>query len=197
MDRIQYAEQQVREGDFAGCIHTCEPLRSSLPKHSEMRLHILGLMGLAQGMSRNYHESYDILSEAISLDPTKAEFWHNRGLASYHLGRLAEAVRDFERAVELTKNDKSEMAHGFVLQLRESRQKLQETMQLHGADITLELFTEREERFAQAVRLMKQEKWAEAEQMFRQLTETGARIAAYWGNLGVCRRHNAVTTKQR
>ncbi len=186
MDHIQYAEQQVREGDFAGCIHTCEPLLNSLPKHSEMRLNVLGLMGLAQGMSRNYHESYDILSEAISLDPTRAEFWHNHGLASYNLGRLTEAVRDFERAVELTKDDKSEIAHGFVLQLRESRQKLQETMQLHGADITLELFTKREERFAQAVHLMTQEKWPEAEQMFRQLTETGARIAAYWGNLGVC-----------
>jgi Flp pilus assembly protein TadD len=184
--RIQYAEQQMRGGDFAGCIRTCEPLLNSLPKHSEMRLNILGLLGLAQGMSQNYRESYDILSEAISLDPTRAEFWHNHGLASYHLGRLAEAVRDFERAVELTKNDKSEMARGFALQLRESRQELQETMQLHGANITLEQFTEREERFAQGVRLMKQEKWSEAGQLFRQLTETGARIAPYWGNLGVC-----------
>jgi hypothetical protein len=95
-------------------------------------------------------------------------------------------VRDFERAVELTKNDKNEMARRFASQLRESRRELQEAMQSHGANITLEQFTEREERFAQAVRLMKQEKWSEAEQMFRHLTETGARIAAYWGNLGVC-----------
>jgi tetratricopeptide (TPR) repeat protein len=137
-------------------------------------------------MLQNYRESYDVLSEALSLDPTKAEFWHNHGLASYHLGRLAEAMRDFERAVELTKNDKNEMARRFASQLREIRQELQEAMQLHGANITLEQFTEREERFAQAVRLMKQEKWPEAEQLFRQLTETGARVAAYWGNLGVC-----------
>jgi tetratricopeptide (TPR) repeat protein len=33
---------------------------------------------------------------------------------------------------------------------------------------------------------MKQEKWPEAEQLFRQLTETGAHFAPYWGNLGVC-----------
>ncbi|HEX3642711.1 MAG TPA: tetratricopeptide repeat protein, partial [Ktedonobacteraceae bacterium] len=90
------------------------------------------------------------------------------------------------RAVELTKNEQSEMARRFASQLRESRQELQEAMQLHGATITLEQFAEREERFAQAVRLMKQEQWPEAEQLFRQLTETGARFAPYWGNLGVC-----------
>lgn len=181
-----HAEQQLRGGDFAGCISTCEPLLNSLPKHSEMRLDLLGLMGLAQGMSRNFRESYDIFSEAISLDPTKAEFWHNHGLACYHLGRLAETVRDFERAAELTKNDKNEIARKIVLQLRESRYELQEAMQAYGVNTTLEQFTEREERFAQAVRLMKQEKWLEAEQMFRELTATGARVAAYWGNLGIC-----------
>jgi tetratricopeptide (TPR) repeat protein len=185
-ERIQHAERQVRRGDFAGCISTCTPLLNSLPKHSEMRLDVLGLMGLAQGMSRNYRESYDIFGEALSLDPTRAEFWHNHGLAAYHLGRLAETVRDFERAVELSKNDTSEMARRFVSQLRESRQELQESMQLHGTNTTLEQYAEREEHFAQAVRLMKQEKWPEAEQMFRELTETGASIAAYWGNLGVC-----------
>ena len=186
VDRLQYAEQQMRGGDFAGCIRTCEPLLNSLPKRSEMRLTVLGLIGLAQGMVQQYRESYEILSEALSLDPTRAEFWHNHGLAAYHLGRIAETVRDFERAVELTKNEKSEMARRFASQLRESRQELQEAMQLHGATITLEQFAEREERFAQAVRLMKQEKWPEAEQLFRQLTETGARFAPYWGNLGVC-----------
>ena len=186
VDRLQYAERQVRGGDFAGCISTCKPLLNSLPKHSEMRLDVLGLMGLAQGMSQNYHESYDIFSEALSLDPTRAEFRHNHGLACYHLGRLAETVRDFERAVELTKNEKNEMARRFASQLRESRQELQQAMQSHGANTTVEQYTEREERFAQAVRLMKQEQWPEAEQMFRHLTETGARVAAYWGNLGVC-----------
>lgn len=186
VDRLQYIERQMREGDFAGCIRTCESLLNILPKNSEMRLDVLGLMGLAQGMSQNYRESYDIFSEALSLDPTRAEFWHNHGLASYHLGRLAETVRDFERAVELTKNEKNEMARQFASQLGESRQELQEAMQLHGANTTLEQFAEREERFAQAVRLMKQEQWPEAEQLFRQLTETGARFAPYWGNLGVC-----------
>ena len=186
VDRIQYAHRQMRGGDFAGCISTCEPLLNSLPQHSEMRLEILSLLGLAHGMLQNYQQSYDIFSEATSLDPTRAEFWYNHGLAAHSMGRLAEMVRDFERAVALSKNDTSEMAHRFAIQLREGRQELQEAMQLHGADITLEQYTEREEKFAQAVRLMKQEKWSEAELILRQLTQTGARMPAYWGNLGVC-----------
>src|SRR5579864_7665948 len=183
---IEYATRQLRSGDFAGCIRTCEPLLHSLPKHSAMRLDVLGLIGLAHAMSQNYRESYDIFSEAISLDPTRAEFWHNRGLACYNLGRLAATVRDFERAVELTKNEKSEMTRRFASQLRESRQELQQAMRAHGPNTTLEEYTEREERFTQAVRLMKQEQWTEAEPLFRQLTETGVPVAAYWGNLGAC-----------
>jgi len=92
VDRIQYAQQQTRGGDFAGCISTCEPLLHSLPKHSEMRLEVLSLLGLAHGMLQNYQQSYDIFSEAISLDPTKAEFWHNHGLASHAMGRLSREI---------------------------------------------------------------------------------------------------------
>ena len=124
--------------------------------------------------------------EAISINPMMPELWYNRGLQCSSLARYAEAVRNFERAVELTKNDRNEMASKFAAQLREGRKELQEAMQAHGADITLEQYTEREERFAQAVRLTKQEKWSEAELILRQLTGTGACVAAYWGNLGVC-----------
>jgi len=185
VERLAYAEQQVRAGDFEGCINTCEPLLNSLPNHSEMRLEILSLLGMSHGMLQHFQESYDIFNEAISIDPTRAEFWHNRGLASYNMGRLSETVHDFEHAVELSKNDNNEMARKFAVQLKESRLELQEAMRAHGADITLEEFSAREQRFAEAVSLMKQQKWPEAEQMLRQLTGTKARLAPYWGNLGV------------
>ncbi len=47
-------------------------------------------------------------SEAIGIDPTIAELWYNHGLACHYMARPAEAVRDFERAVELSKNETSE-----------------------------------------------------------------------------------------
>jgi tetratricopeptide (TPR) repeat protein len=185
ISHAQYAQQQMRGGDFAGCIRTCEPLLNSLPKHSEMRIEVLSLLGLAHGMLKHYQQSYDVFSEAIALDPTQAEFWYNHGMACHYMSRPAEMVRDFERAVELTKNDTSEMARRFALQLEESRQELQEAMEAHETDITFEQYLEREQRFTQALSLVRQDKWQEAERLFRQLTETGSRVPSYWGNLGV------------
>lgn len=184
--RAQYARQQMLMGDFASTISTCEPLLNSLPRHSEMRMEILVMLGLAHGMLKHYQQSYDVFSEAIRIDPTIAELWYNRGLACSSLARPAEAVRNFERAVELTKNDTSEIVRKFAAQLEESRQDLQEVLQMHETSITLEQYTEREERFTQAMSLVRQEKWPEAELLFRQLTEMEHHIPSYWGNLGVC-----------
>jgi len=186
MHHAQYAKQQMLMGNFAGCIHTCEPLLHSLPSHSALRLEVLMLLGLAHGMLKQYQQSYDVFSEAIGVDPTVAELWHNRGLACHYLSRPGEAVRNFERAVALSKRETGEMAHKFALQLEEERQELQEVMQSHGTDITFQQYMQREERFTQALRLVRQEQWQEAEFLFRQLTETGSRIPSYWGNLGVC-----------
>jgi tetratricopeptide (TPR) repeat protein len=182
----QYAQEQMRMGDFAGCIRTCKPLLDSLPRRSEMRLEALSLLGLAYGMLKQYQQSYAIFSEAIVLDPTKAEFWHNHGLACHYMSRPAEAVRDFERAVELTKNKTSAIARTFAAQLEDGRQQLQLAIQSHGMGTTLEQYVEREKRFTQAMDLVRQEKWSEAELLFRELTETQSRIPSYWGNLGIC-----------
>lgn len=184
--RVQYARQQMRMGDFAGTISTCEPLLDSPPRHSEMYMEIITMLGLAHGMLKHYQQSYDVFGEAIRLDPTIAELWYNRGLACSFMARPAEAVRNFERAVELSRNDTGDMARKFAVQLEESRQELQEAMQTHETGITLEQYTEREECFMQAMSLVRQEKWPEAERLFRQLTETKSRIPSYWGNLGVC-----------
>src|SRR6266536_383025 len=81
VNRAQYARQQMHMGDFAGCIRTCEPLLSSLPRRSELRLELLDLLGLAHGMLKHYQQSYDVFSEAIGIDPTIAELWYNHGLS--------------------------------------------------------------------------------------------------------------------
>jgi len=185
-DRAQYAQQQMRRGDFAGCISTCEPLLNSLPEDSETHMEVLVTLGLAHAMLQHYHQSYDVFSEGIHIDPTRAELWYNHALACHYMGRHAEAVRDLERAFEFSKNDKSEMARKIAAQLEEARQELQEAIDAYEGSITLEEYTEREERFTQALSLMNQQKWPEAERIFRQLGETEGNVPAYWGNLGVC-----------
>jgi tetratricopeptide (TPR) repeat protein len=186
VQRVQYASEQMHMGDFTGCIRSCESVLDSLPKGSEMYLEVLAVLGLAHGMLKHYQQSYELFSEAIVLDPTRAEYLYNRGLACSSMSRPGEAVRDFERAIELAKNETSEMTRRFALQLEESRQDLQEAMQGHEAGITVEHYMEREERFTQALSLVRQEKWQDAERLFRHLTATQSRISSYWGNLGVC-----------
>jgi Flp pilus assembly protein TadD len=161
-------------------------LLSSLPGHSVLRLEALALLGLAHGMLKEYQQSYDVFSKAIDIDPTMAEFWYNRGLACLSMSRPGEAVLNFERAVALTKDEPDDMARTFTRQLQEARQELQEALESHEAGITFEQYLQREKLFTQALRLSKQEKWQEAERLYRQLTETGSRIPSYWGNLGVC-----------
>src|SRR5579859_391301 len=185
--RARYARQQILKGDFVGTISTCEALLSSVPKSSALRVEVLALLGLAHSMLRHRQECYDAFSEAIALDHTMPELWYNHGLACYHLGRYAESVRDYERAVELLgDDDTSEVARKITKELAAGRRQLQESMEVYGPDITLEQYTEREEQFTQALNLMKQEKWSEGEALFRQLAELGCPIPSYWGNLGGC-----------
>src|SRR6266705_3276208 len=80
-DRADYAQQQMRRGDFAGCIRTCERLLNSLPKDSETHMAVLGMLGSAHTMLQHYQQGYDVFSEGIRIDPTRLELWYNRALS--------------------------------------------------------------------------------------------------------------------
>ncbi len=173
------------QSDFPGTIGTCEPLLSFLPRRSSLRAEVLTLLGLAHGMLHHYQESYDLFTEALTIDPTNGEVWYNRGLACRFTTRFGQAVQDFERAVALSRNETSELTRTFITEWEISRKDLEEAMREHGTSITLEQFIEREERFMHAMSLMRQSKWQEAELAFRQVIEMGGGLPHFWGNLGV------------
>jgi len=183
--QIGHAQHQILQGDFAGTIDTCTPVLSHLPRRSSTRVEVLALLGLAHGMLQHYEESYDLFTEALTIDPTNAQLWYNRGLACRYTTRVGQAVRDFERAVALSEHDTGELARKFAQELEISRRHIQEAMQEQGVHSTLDQFIEREERFMQAMSLMRLSKWEEAERAFRQIIEMGGHLPQYWGNLGV------------
>ncbi len=183
--QISHAQHQMIQGDFADAINTCEPLLSHLPRRSSMRVEVLALLGLAHGMLQHYQESYDLFTEALTIDPTNAELWYNHGLACHYTYRVGQAVRDFERAVELVGTDTGEMARKFAQELEISRKQAQEAMQAQEAPITLDQFIEREECFMHGMSMMRRSKWKEAELAFRQIIEMGGRLPQFWGNLGI------------
>ena len=63
------------------------------------------MLGLAHGMLQQYQDSYALFTEALTIDPTNAELWYNRGLSCRFTTRVGQAVRDFEHAVELSANN--------------------------------------------------------------------------------------------
>jgi hypothetical protein len=56
-------------------------------------------------------------------------------------------------------------------------------MDPYEGKITVEEYTQREERFTQALSLMNQQNWSKAELLFRQLVEIEGNVPSYWGNL--------------
>lgn len=183
--QVSHAQHYMLQGDFDGAIATCEPLLSQLPKRSPLRVEVLALSGLAHGMLQHYQESYELFTEAITLDPMNAQLWYNRGLACRYTSRVGQSVRDFERAVKLSRSLGDELTHKFAEELKLGRQILEEEMLAHEEGTTLERFIEREEHFMRAMDLMRRSKWEEGERMFRQIIEAGGRLPQYWGNLGV------------
>jgi len=182
---IMLTREQMLEGDFAGAINICGPLLDILPKRSPFRVEVLALLGLSHSMLQHFPESYDIFTEALTLDPHNAELWYNHGLACHFTTRDGQAVRDFEHAIELLGTDKGELSQKFAKELESSRKDAQETMELLGEHITLYQLIEHEEAFQHGLSMMRSSKWKEAEQAFRQVIEVSDRLPQYWGNLGV------------
>jgi tetratricopeptide (TPR) repeat protein len=135
---IMLTREQMLQGDFADAINTCETLLDILPKRSPFRVEVLALLGLSHSMLQHFPESYDIFTEALTLDPDNAELWYNHGLACHFTTRDGQALHDFERAIELLGTGKGELSQKFAKELESSRKEAQETMELLGEHITLD-----------------------------------------------------------
>jgi Flp pilus assembly protein TadD len=189
---MNQANKQLHQGDFAGAVDTCQHLlKRYLQRPTSQRVEVLAYMGLANAMLQRFQESYDIFTEAVSIDPTNAELWYNRGLASNCTTRLGQAVLDFERAVELLDTTpalapyKDDVVKKFTDELEKSRKLAEEAMQLRGPDFTLDQLIEQDEAFQRGLSMTRAGKWKEAEQAFRRVIEMGECLPQYSGNLGV------------
>ena len=180
-----HAQHQMLQGDFIGAINTCEPLLDYLPEQSPKRAEVLGLLGLAHGMLQHFEESYDLLTEAVALDPTNAELWYNHGLACEFTTRFAQATYSYERAIKFLGTASDELSQKLAHALKMNRKQVEEAVKMYEGRITPAQYLELEKHFMHGMSMTRQEKWKEAEQAFRQLIALGGRLPQYWGNLGV------------
>ncbi len=118
--------QMILQQDFTEAVASGESLLKYLPKNWLQRADVLSQLGSAQGMLRNFQQSYDAYTEALALEPKSADLWYNRSLASRYTLRLGQALRDLERAIELNTN--SELAKQFAKDLKFNRKMAEESV---------------------------------------------------------------------
>jgi tetratricopeptide (TPR) repeat protein len=178
------ASNLMRQGDYAGAVEIYERLLNVLPRRTTQRADVLADLGSAHAMLQNFPESYEALTEALSIEPNGADLWYNRGLACRFTGRAGQSMRDFERAVELNKDDK--LSRRFKEELKFSRKLAEKSMKLRGPNFTLDQLIEQENHFQRGLKCMENSQWEEAEEAFRRSIEMGDCLPQPWGNLGGC-----------
>ncbi|GAC1345910.1 MAG: hypothetical protein NVSMB27_08660 [Ktedonobacteraceae bacterium] len=176
--------QQIFHGNYAEAVINCQRLLNYLPPHASMRADVLDQMGTAHAMLQNFPQSYAAYTEALALDPTNAETWFNRGMASRFTSRFGRSLCDYEHAREL--NITPELAEKLEGEIKFARKVVEDSLKRRGPDFTLDQLIEQEDHFQNGLQLMEAGQWQEAEQAFQASIALGDILPQPWGNLGVC-----------
>ena len=105
---LQLAYCRERLGDVEGAVSAVREVLARDPENGSA-LNTLGY--LFADHNRDLAEAEDLVARALAHDPDNGAYLDSRGWVYYRLGRLAEARRDLERAVELTNGDPVVMEH--------------------------------------------------------------------------------------
>jgi tetratricopeptide (TPR) repeat protein len=97
---LAYCREQL--GDLTGAQQAA---RDALELHPEEPA-VLNFLGyLLADHNRNLEEAEDLITRALAKDPDNGAYIDSMGWVYYRLGRLADARRELERAVHLTRGD--------------------------------------------------------------------------------------------
>jgi tetratricopeptide (TPR) repeat protein len=78
-----------------------DKIRQSWPQSSTPAVTLLMSQGLRVSNSGQPDDAVAVFSDAIVLDPTLAEAWHQRAIARFKSGDTVGAVRDIEETLKL------------------------------------------------------------------------------------------------
>ena len=105
---LQLAYCRERLGDVDGAVSAVREVLAREPDNSSA-LNTLGY--LFADHDRDLAEAEDLVRRALAQEPDNGAYLDSRGWVYYRLGRLVEARRDLERAVELTNGDPVVLEH--------------------------------------------------------------------------------------
>ena len=87
----------ARQGDWAGLRDDCSLALQYYPNSAELH----NLRGTACYRLQDFAAALSSFEEAVRLDASRHESFYNRGLAKQRQGKLADAIEDFQQALNL------------------------------------------------------------------------------------------------
>jgi predicted O-linked N-acetylglucosamine transferase (SPINDLY family) len=94
---LEHARSLHQSGNLEGAAALCREILVQNPNNADA-LHLLGVIEL---QTKNPSAAATLFEDAIKIAPNRAALFSNRGMALRHLGRLEEALSDFDRALTL------------------------------------------------------------------------------------------------
>jgi len=181
---LNRAALQLVAANYPGVIATAgRVLRASIASR-EQRAEAYDRLGAAYMLLQQHEDAYAMVTAAVVLTPDNPLLWYNRGITARYTTRFGQSLRDFERAQAL--DAAGLLAEQLAEELPFARSLAEDERALRGPDFTLDQLIAQEELFQQAVQVMAQGRWAEAEPLFRQSIAMGDVLPQPWGNLGLC-----------
>jgi tetratricopeptide (TPR) repeat protein len=178
------AAQQLVAADYPGVISTAWRVLRAPIASPDQCAEAYDRLGAAYMLLQQHEEAYAVVTQAVALRPADALLWYNRGITARYTTRFGQSLRNLEQAAALDGDgmivDRLAEALPFARSLAEGERALR------GPDFTLDQLIAQEELFQQAVQVMAQQRWAEAQPLFRQSIALGDVLPQPWGNLGLC-----------
>jgi tetratricopeptide (TPR) repeat protein len=181
---LNRAAQQLVAANYPGVIATARRvLRASIASR-EQRAEAYDRLGAAYMLLQQHEDAYAMVTAAVALTPDNPLLWYNRGITARYTTRFGQSLRDFEQAAAL--DVEGLLADKLREALPVARSLAEDERALRGPHFTLDQLIAQEELFQQAVQVMAQQRWAEAEPLFRQSIALGDVLPQPCGNLGLC-----------
>jgi len=177
-------EAALRAQNFKLVKALAQKVLRHVPSASAPGKDALNYLGTALAMLQEYEASYQVLSEALALQPENAELWYNRSLSARFTVRFGQSLRDLEQAIALEDDEK--LLAMYTEQLGFMRKITAEDMALRGPDFTLDQLIEQQHLFNQAIALFEKRQYTEAERVLKQVIEMADVLPQPWANLAGC-----------
>jgi tetratricopeptide (TPR) repeat protein len=187
--QIEAVNELTANKQWAEAIAEVQRLRQAYSFDPEPLTILIGTSVTAYVALYDYQKAYEALTEILGIRPDDGEMYFYRSVIAKQTGRVGQSARDMATAYALLKET------GNPKLVRETQKKMKvcakdalKAARRRGPHFTVDQLIEQEEAYLQAIQLTYDNKWVEAEHLFRHVIEMAEKDfdARPWSNVGTC-----------